>query len=482
MKKIILVLLIATAQLFYAQDDANDRAQKTNLSLIPISVTIGGDFIVTGSFTAFKTQRLDHFISTLYVKAQETAISGLNQLETIKQIKKETEKFALRGITLKRATGENVKIDLLKFRLTGDFKYNPYLMNDDVIVFPSFDSEYNIVDVSGSVNKPTKFQFVEGDRLSDAILFAGGLNKAYDNINKAEISRLNNTGSKEESVIVNISDDAVLKSGDRIRILSDENKRKDYKALVLGEVKFPGYVYLTADGSSLNDVIAKAGGFNQNADLTRAELVRNYSSLDMLKKYALNKELYDNPNQLIPPEIQLSMKQQKELLELSRVANITEEDSLSFKIDSQLYSLGTGNYIDFTKINDSSSEESNFIVRDGDLILIPYKHDYVYVFGQVANSGMIKYYPEQNYHYYIDRAGGKTELAKEDDEVVLIKQRDKNWITKEKEKLKVEAGDYIYVPKDTPKSFNYYLQRVSNIAGIVGSLATVILLFSQLSK
>ena len=187
---------------------------------------------------------MDHFITTVYTQAEQNAVSGLSQIETIKKITKELSSYALRDITLKRTNGEVMKIDLLKFRLTGDFKFNPYLMNDDVIIFPAYDHERNIIDINGAVNKPTKFQFVKGDKLSDAILFAGGLNNSYDNIDSAQISRLDNTGEKEELITVDIKNDFSLESGDRIKILADANQRKDYKVLVLGEVKKPGFVYI----------------------------------------------------------------------------------------------------------------------------------------------------------------------------------------------------------------------------------------------
>ena len=41
--------------------------------------------------------------------------------------------------------------------LNGDFTNNPYLKNDDVIIFPQPDLEHNSFTVSGAVNNPGKF-------------------------------------------------------------------------------------------------------------------------------------------------------------------------------------------------------------------------------------------------------------------------------------------------------------------------------------
>jgi uncharacterized RmlC-like cupin family protein len=74
-------------------------------------------------------------------------------------------------------------------------------------------------------------------------------------------------------------------------------------------------------------------------------------------------------------------------------------------------------------------------------------------------------------------------MAREDDdEIVVIKGKGKDWITKEKERLKLEVGDYIYVPKIIPRNFNYYLSRIGSIAGIIGTVATIILLLVQFGK
>jgi hypothetical protein len=42
---------------------------------------------------------------------------------------------------------------------------------------------------------------------------------------------------------------------------------------------------------------------------------------------------------------------------------------------------------------------------------------------------------------------------------------------------KIESGDYIYVLKEIPRNFWFYVGRVSTIADVLGSIATVVLLF-----
>lgn len=485
MKKNILFLIILTiVNSVNAQDQnlsSNNKSDLARASLI--SVTIGGSFIINGTFPAFMTERADQFITRIFTEAKTQILSSAKDEILMEKIKNQLENYAKRDILLKRFSGELLKLDLEKFRLTGDFKFNPYLKNDDVIIFPAFDFSTSFVEIIGAVNKEVKFQFVDGDALSDALLFAGGINLAYDNVKTAEISRLNPTGDKEEITIVDINSNFPLKRGDRIRVLADPNQKRIFKALILGEVKNPGYVYLKQNGTSLKDVIEKAGGFKETADLFRAELVRDYSSLEMLKKYQLTEDYLNSPEKILLPETQLRMRQMQDVLSLSRTNNLQLEDTLFFNIDNQLRVLRGESLVDFTKLSDPNSDESNFSVKDGDLILIPQPFDYVYVFGQVSKFGFVKHIEGKDYNYYVEKAGGKTEMAREDnDEIVVIKGKGKNWITKEKEKLKLEAGDYIYVPKIIPRNFNFYLSRIGSIAGIIGSVATIILLLVQFGK
>jgi len=124
-------------------------------------------------------------------------------------------------------------LDLIKFRRTGNFGYNPYLKNDDVIIFPATDFERNFFTVSGAVNNAGTFHFFDGDKLSDALFLADGVNLAYENVNQVEITRLSYDGEKMESIIVDINSDIALKRGDRIRVLANETQRKDFKVLQL---------------------------------------------------------------------------------------------------------------------------------------------------------------------------------------------------------------------------------------------------------
>lgn len=472
MQRKIFLLVFFLAVIVNAQEQ-NSTIKKMSDSekLGVINVTIGGSFIVTGTFNSLISERVDQFVTRLYNEARNLALSNAREEIALAKVTSTLDKYSRRNILLKRATGEEVKIDLEKFRLTGDFKLNPYLRNDDVIIFPEFNIETNYVSVEGAVNLPAKFQYCEGDKLSDAILFARGINPAYEDVQEVEISRLDKTGNEEEIIKAGISDVVELKNGDRIRVLADINNKKDYKVLVLGEVKSPGYIFIKKNQTTIKDVIEKAGGFLENASLENSELIRGNNSQQILRVKSIKEQFEKNPEMKYSKFDTKYNYQNLETLLMSRTSDLTIEDSLALSIDNLLRLMHSPGIVDFTKIDDSSSKEGNFIVKDGDVVLIPEKQDVVFMFGQINNDGYVPYSEGKNINYYIEKAGGKGDAANGDIKVIRAKSR--AWVDAD-EKTVVSPGDFIYLPKKISHTWLFYLTQAGSIAGVLSALSTIV--------
>lgn len=476
---LLLIFLFCVNSLFSQTNDQILQKGSDTKLLQPITVTIGGNFIVTGSFSAFASQRLDHFITQLYNEAMERSLGKISQFEVLKKMNDEFTKYPLRDIVLKRMNGQKIIIDLFKYRLSGDFSQNPYLMNDDVIIFPGYDEKTNFIDITGAVNKPSKFQFVEGDKLSDAIVFAGGINQAYSGVTDAEISRLHENGNREELITVSIQGDFLLKRGDRIRILFNENNKKDYKVLVVGEVNSPGYIHITKDNTTIREVIQKAKGFTSSAWLDRSELLRGTNETEILKMNSIRESFEKDKNLNMLFTEKLMNEVNLEQMKLFRMADTFPEDSMVVIIDNALRVLQNKSIIDFTKINSDTSSDGSYRVSDGDIIVVPKKEDLVYVFGQVNNPGFVRYENGKKFNHYVMKAGGLGERA--EDDIKIIKGDSFAWITAD-EHSTVDAGDFIYVPKNVPVSFEYYLRAIGSLSSVVTAIATIILIIVQSGK
>jgi protein involved in polysaccharide export with SLBB domain len=455
MKKIIIFIVLFCLSAIHAQEKNN---QQNQLNLPTISVTIGGKFIVNGTFPAMFAERVDQFVTRIYNAAKENSLSIAKDLQTADQINRTINAdYAIRGITLKSANGEEKMIDLAKFRVNGDFKNNPYLKNDDVIIFPAVDLDRNFIRIMGAVNNPMKFMYVDGDKLSDAIELAQGINKAYENVTDATIYRLNYDGTKIDSFQVPLNQDFLMQRGDRIVVNAKETKKRDFKVNVLGEVNEPGYIPITFGTTTVADVIKKAGGFTSDADLTKAELIRGANAFESIV-----------------------FSEQLEKLLMSRMSTLIEGDSLYFQIDEKLRFLRGNGLVDFTKIFNKDSKDGSFIVEDYDVIYVPRKIDLVYIYGQVNSAGYVKYAPNKTYDYYLNLGGGIGETAAD---IYIIRGKSRSWINAEDNpNTIIQAGDYIWVSKKTPRTFWYHVEQASRIAALVGSVATVILLFLQFKK
>jgi protein involved in polysaccharide export with SLBB domain len=454
MKKIFFCFLA----IYFSINAQEKGTQQNQLNLPPISVTIGGKFIVNGTYPAMFSERVDQFITRIYDAAKENSLRIAQDLGTAEKINKNLdEEYAIRGIILKSANGEEKIIDLAEFRVNGDFKNNPYLKNDDVIIFPAVDLDRNFVRIMGAVNNPIKFMFVEGDKLSDAIALAQGVNKAYDNVTTATIYRLSYDGSIIDSINIKLTDDILLNRGDRIVVQAEETKRKDYVVNVIGEVNKPGFIPITKNKTTVADVITQAGGFTNNADIPRAEIIRGANAFESIL-----------------------FSEQLEKLLMSRMSTLIEGDSLYFEIDEKLRFLRGNGLVDFTKIFNKDSLAGDFIMQDYDVIYVPPKIDLVYVYGQVNNAGYIRYSPDKTYNYYLKLGGGIGETASD---IYIIKGQSRSWINAEDNpEIIIEPGDYIWVSKKTPRTFWYHIEQAGKVAGILGAVATVILLFIQIGK
>ncbi|MBU0559059.1 MAG: SLBB domain-containing protein [Bacteroidota bacterium] len=454
-KKILFALLIVSTLSAQVEKD-NSSLNLKNLNLP--TVTIGGSFIINGSFPLYPAERVDAFVTRIFnqVKAEKT--SSIKDFQILEEKVKDFDKYARRDIVIKKYNGHEIKVDLEEFRLIGNFDHNPYLSPDDLIIFPSIDINKHFVSIYGAVNNPTIFQFVKGDRLSTAVRFALGLDKSYEKIEFATISRLSYDGQGEEFLKFTIDEDPLLQMGDRINVPAAESQKKDYKIVIAGEVKNPGKIPITKNSTTLREAIMKAGGFSENADLYRAELIRGGNVF----KSTVFTEEFEN-------------------LLMNRMAEILPEDSIYFQIDNKLrFSRGNG-AVDFTKLEDSSSEASSFIVKDGDYIFIPEKLNLVYVFGQVKWPGYVECIDGKDIQYYISQTGGIGQLAK--DEIYVIKGKSRSWFKIDEDNgTSIEGGDFIWIPKETPRSFDYYLDRIQAVSSVVGTVATILLLIVQLGK
>jgi protein involved in polysaccharide export with SLBB domain len=370
-----------------------------------------------------------------------------------------------RHITIRReGLSTPIVADLVRFYLLGEKDGNPTLQGGDVINVAPY-PEREIVEVAGEVGAPGTYEFVEGDMLSMMLRFSQGvLPSAY--LDSIEIIRFRNSGSATERISVNINgwqqnlltgsgqfpNDVAIHAGDRIFVRGIPDWHSAATVAVKGEVRFPGRYGINPQGTTVADLIARAGGFTENAAIENAVLIRRSD----LK----NEPDYEYIRLLGQP-----------------VSSMTEREKAYYR-EAQRQVRGMI-AIDFTKMSDNNSPARSIFLKQDDSIHIPEKNNFVNIVGRVNVPGKVLYKNNLTYKDYINLAGGYAYKADEG-EVLIVKPRGEQLLASDNNN-KIEAGDNIMV-LEVPESKIKFIDILTTALTITAQIVTVVGVIYTLSR
>jgi protein involved in polysaccharide export with SLBB domain len=412
-----------------------------------VSVQITGQVMNEGMLEMSSVQRVDHLISSAN-SLPPTQTTRDFYFQDIPRLRRNASE---RNISVRRRDGTVQRVDLVKFRITGLSRFNPYLREGDMVYVPPRKQGDNNIGVLGGVVGPTNVEFAEGDRLTDLVQMGFGLKPLADPAH-ALLARESPAGGMDtmsidlKAILAGTTADIPLRPGDRLLIPEVPETRAGEYALVEGAVARPGRYPITANRTSLRELVRQCGGFAANANVIGTTLVR------------------------VPEEDPYRLLLNTRTTETSR-------DSGYFAIETALRALGEAVSVDFRKLFVQGDSTADVTLRNRDHLVVPAAERNVYVFGQVIRPGHIPLLPGKGYKYYIDRADGFTSLARKGD-VKVIKVGTRVWL--DTDETEIEDGDMIWVPRDYSYPFTYYLTNVAQIASIVGTVATLIILAQTL--
>ncbi len=337
------------------------------------------------------------------------------------------------------------RADLALWRLSGDIAHNPFLLDGDQIFVPAL---VDSVRVAGAVYKPGSYEFIPGDRVSDLVALAGGLNGDAATAS-AELLRTFFAEGREERNAVRLSralaGDAdanlPLRAGDKLHVAI-----KERRVTVEGEVYFPGS-YFIGSGITLRELIRKAGGFTSKASLAQSIVVRRV----------------EFPKGVAGPK------------QLQSVGPISLTDAQRTYVAMQKQQMSGRLPVDFAALFEKKDDSQNILLRDGDIVRIPRLVPSVAVNGYVITPGAIPYEPHLGVQDYISRAGGLNEQA-EKGEIYVIQGSTGNW-TKASRIQQVNPGDTIFVMGRKPvhgwRLFRETLVVLSQVAALVIAVRSI---------
>jgi len=435
------------------------RTNEIELSLVQLrnfKASVGGMVWAPGTYNLTATDRAVTLISRaggFYnpLSPEEEEKEEEEKREEEKTLTPELPKYSARNLKLIHRDGSIDIVDMLLFLRAGLPEGNPYLEDGDFLLIPPLDTNKGVIGVYGAVNYEGVMEYREGDNLGRALLLAGDLTP--DAIrDSVQITRF--TGEKDEyfTFIVNLNDENALETplcpDDRVFVRSKQDYHTRYQVEVRGEVMEPGFYPVGKMGSTVQEIIQRAGGFTPWASLKEATITRR-----------LGKELLDPEYERLRKTSVADMRE----LEYDYYRTKTRE------IEGQIS-------VDFEALFLRGDSTQNVQLRDGDLIEVPPITKSIRVIGQVNKPGIQDFEEGKDYKYYIERAGGYAWNARTG-KARVIKGITGKWV--KPTKTIIEAGDTIFIPEKPEVD---YWKIFTDGLLVVTQLATLYIVINAASK
>lgn len=434
------------------------------LSMRTFRVTVVGAVATPGVHTVTPVDRVDRVVMLASQPANAAALPQLDENASASGFATSNTKppasISLRNIKLYRGKKDSLDIDLVRYHTTGETHCNPYLRDGDVIFVPAENLPGNTVSVSGGVRRRGVFEFHEGDSLRTLLRLAQGPTALAD-LEQVEIARFLPDGRQVQMLTFNLrpeqnghTPDLALQRNDRIYVRENPELRKERTIRIFGAVTRPGEYALLHERSLLSEIIARAGGFHPEAAIAEAKLIRNYKNPD---------EMRQNPDYV-------------RLLE-TRLMDLKPNDREYFNYEAVLKRGLVA--VDFARLFTRQDKAADVEVWEDDEIYVPLLRNTINVYGQVINPGYVAFAEGLDHRDYIDKAGGFSKEA--DRGKVRILKRDTNaWLKPGDTRL--EPGDQIFVSRLVRRPASVYFNTFRDVIQTTASIATVYLLYQQVTK
>jgi len=413
-----------------------------------------------------------------------------------------------KAINIKRY--ENSREVLIDVNLDSLITFNKnfqLLDGDSILIYKIPASLHDYVEVIGAVRVPGKYQLTKGDRIADILHKVEGPNNIAD-LEQAYVIRLNDKMEKEiisfdiKDVLLNYNsiDNINLQGLDTIQVISKNDMRQKYILYVAGEVNIPGEVEY-ADGMTLNDLLKMSGGLkresansrieisrmvlgNRNSEIAlgsgerilmkRIDIAPDLTIPDDAKNYLLKpydqifvriSPDYEQQQQIViygeinyPGEYTLTSKAENVVSIIERAGGFT---NYAFKQGARLFrmqdSLGYVLLDLDDAINNPRKSHYNYVLTDGDSIMIPKVKDYVTLKGAIRHFEMdsleqfsVPFEGKKSAKWYINKYGAG--FGKNSKKYRTYVQQANGRITKAQRKIffinrypRVEAGSTVFV-------------------------------------
>ena len=410
------------------------------------------------------------------------------------------------------------------------------LVNGDVIrVLKVADRVRNRVTLKGNVFTPGIVGLSKGMRLSDALRKAGGL-KPDTYLGQVNITRLGSDSMRTQLRAVladtmgNVVNDPILQEEDEIRVFGRSEFRPLRYVAITGAVRRSGR-YPYREGMTIRDLVLEAGGLEESALLTEAEIARMpntrlggntastmrvpldssylfergrdgrysgppgmpgaasgtpdvqlqaYDNLLILRQpdWELQRTVFVGGEVKFPGSYTLVRKTERLNDVIRRAGGLTTEaypDGVNFlRRRNRVGRIG----VDLPAVLKDAREQDNIILFDGDSISIPRYDAVVRVDGAVNSPTALPFVRGRDMQYYIRAAGGgrldadlaRTYVTQPNGRVDAVSRR---FLLPDGQPTP-RPGAVVTVPKRDRTERQDTLAARTQIAAIIGTFAAVL--------
>jgi protein involved in polysaccharide export with SLBB domain len=330
---------------------------------------------------------------------------------------------------------------------------------DTIRLFGRYEQDAPNVTVRGEVMRPGSYALSEGMTAAQLVRMAGGfkrdalLTKA-DLISYQVVNGVKVVGERRDLPIgdavinENRDEDVPLKPGDVLTVHQITGWNDIGASITIeGEVGHPGS-YGFQQGEHLSDVLRRAGGFRDTAypegavltrpevrsleEKSREELIRQIETSSAAARLSPNVGGSDQSANL-----QLIQQEQEQVL--ARLRSQPASGRLVIHISPNIDSW--------------AGTPADIEVRADDELRVPKRPGFVLITGQVYNAAAITFAPGKSAEWYLQRAGGATQIANRKEIFIIrangsvVGRRSGDWYTHEVLSTRLEPGDVIVVPQ-----------------------------------
>ena len=430
-----------------------------------------------------------------------------------------------------------IKLDLEKV-LSGNKEHNIQLKSLDRVQIFSYSEmvSKNSVTIRGHIKLPGAYPLLESMTIRDLVFRAGGFvdeeffKRTY--LDRADLTRYDENKIKQKLISFNLGtliDDKnhesnlILKPDDIITIYPKTIFKTAYGVTISGSVRNPG-TFVIKNEMTLKDLILEAGGFPHDVYRYRIEISRidpkntNLNIYSTVSELFIDREFFEsttkNNNKVFSennPKIMpydLVFVRPDPYFSMQKVVSITgmimypgsypilnPYETIKDIMDraggiapnayleaSRFIRNGIEIRLPLKKVYSGKSLESNFVIRNGDEIIIEGYPRIFSIVGEVNSPGQYPYYPKNRVSDGLKLSGGLTPNADKENIYISFPNGESKKYHRLTGNPKIMDGSVISVgvkPEEEPLDRTEYAKELTSIFANLAQVISIVFLASK---